>query len=185
MQALARFAIDAPDRVLERRHRFVQVLRLRVEIGLALLRGLQLLERREVDRAQRPDLFVQTADLVLQRARARSFFKHALQRGFVGAGLGELLRILLLGQPRFLLFQAHVVHALAQRSEALLGGQPFLLDFLDARLHAFDRIARLGERLFALAAVASACCSWVCHGVSSQLASASVSIARLADSPVV
>ena len=39
LQPLARFAVDAPDRVLERRHRLGQVARLRVEIVLALLRA--------------------------------------------------------------------------------------------------------------------------------------------------
>ena len=49
------------------------------------------------------------------------------ERRFVGAGLGELLRELLVVEPRRLLLQAQVADALAERRELLLATDPLLV----------------------------------------------------------
>jgi len=103
LQALARLAVDAPDRVFERGECLVQVERLRVEIILALLRGIEFLQRRQINRTQRADFSVEARNVGLPRARALAFFQLSLELLLVGAGLGELLRKLLLGQAGFLL----------------------------------------------------------------------------------
>jgi len=62
-------------------------------------------------------------------------------------GFDKLLRVLLFGKARFLLLEADVVHPLAQRPEALLGRKSLLLDFLELRFTAGERIARGRQRL--------------------------------------
>ena len=64
----------------------------------------------------------------------------------------ELRGMLLLAQARFLLLQAGLGHALAQRLELLLGGVPLLVDSLQRALHALERIARARQRLLAFRA---------------------------------
>src|SRR6185503_7945389 len=54
-QQLAAFAVDLADRLLHGAYRLFQVGGLRVEEGLALLAGAELLERGQVDRAELVD----------------------------------------------------------------------------------------------------------------------------------
>ena len=154
LQPLARLAVDAADCVLERGERLIQVLRLGVEIVLALLRRFEFLERREVDRTERADLLVQPRDIGLQRARALALFELRLEFLLVGAGLGELLRELFLGEPRLLLLEPDFVDALADRVQALLYRQPLLLGLTQLGFRRFERVARRRQRLLLAARAA-------------------------------
>src|SRR6185295_14934077 len=65
-QQLAGLAVDAPDGVLQRLHRLLEVGGLRVEVPLALAARVELLERRQVNRAELGDRGVDARDLALQ-----------------------------------------------------------------------------------------------------------------------
>ncbi len=52
LQALAGLAVDPANRGLQGLHGFGQILRLGVQISLALRGGRQFVQRREIDRAQ-------------------------------------------------------------------------------------------------------------------------------------
>jgi hypothetical protein len=83
-QELARVAIDAPDRVFERRHRFLQVGRLRIEESLALAARAELLQRRKVHRAKLLDRLREPRDLALKRRRSRRALGFGRELLFVG-----------------------------------------------------------------------------------------------------
>ena len=70
----------------------------------------------------------------------------------IGAGFSELLRVLLLHQARFLLFQPDFAGTLTDRIEVLLYRESFLLGFAQRRFGRFQGIARRGQRLFLLRA---------------------------------
>ncbi|WP_341649911.1 hypothetical protein [Thauera humireducens] len=70
LQLLARLAVDAPDRILERLDRLQQVVGLRIEIALAFGRAAQFVECSEVDRAEFRNLARQPHHFALQRTSA-------------------------------------------------------------------------------------------------------------------
>src|SRR5439155_20793409 len=127
-QELARFAVDAPDRVLERAHRLVEVGGLRVEVALALSARGELFQRGEVDRAELVDRLRDARDLALQARRARRALGLGGEHGFVGAGFGELACELVEIDLRRLLLQLELAEALAQRRGARFGLQAPLLE---------------------------------------------------------
>src|SRR5450759_380483 len=151
-QPLAGLAVNAADCVLERGERLIQVLRLRIEIILALLRRFQFLERREVDGAKHAELFVQPRDIGLQRARALALFELRLEFLLVGAGRSELLRELLLDKPRLLLLEPDFIDTLANRVQALLYRQPLLPGLMQLGFRRLERVARRRQRLLLLGA---------------------------------
>src|SRR6185369_2511733 len=89
-QQLAGLAVDAPDGVLQRLHRLLEVGGLRIEKALALAARVQLLERREVHRAQLGDRGVDARDLALQARGPRRVLGRRREHPFVGARLAEL-----------------------------------------------------------------------------------------------
>src|SRR6202022_2961049 len=62
LQKLARLAVDLPDRAFEGGQSLGEILRLRIEIGFAFRRLLELIQRGEVDRAQHRDRLCQALD---------------------------------------------------------------------------------------------------------------------------
>src|SRR3954454_16475674 len=74
-QQLARLAIDLADRILEGGYRLLEVRGLRVEKALALLAGRQLLERRQIHRAELVDRLGEPRDLALKRRSARRLLR--------------------------------------------------------------------------------------------------------------
>src|SRR3990167_5327239 len=86
----ARLAVDAPDRVLERAHGLVQVVRLRVEEVLALPARSQLVERRHVDRSELGDRLRDARDLALQDRRPGRLTGHRLEQHLVRARFAQL-----------------------------------------------------------------------------------------------
>ncbi len=114
-QQLTGLVVDLLDRVFERGDGLVQVGRLRVEEGLALARGRQFVQRRQVDRAQALDVAVQAVDLTLQAGQAHVAFGDALRDGgAVGLGLVQHLAVLLHAQARGLFLELEVGDAAAQ-----------------------------------------------------------------------
>ena len=106
-QHIARLFINFLDRIFQRGHRVRQIRRLRGEESLALLRDFQLVQRRQVDRAQGIDLIVQSGNFRLQHRGARAVGERSAQL-FAGLldihfGLAQLLGKLLLIQARGLL----------------------------------------------------------------------------------
>jgi hypothetical protein len=77
-QQVARLEVDLVDRAFERGDRLVQVGVLRVEEGLALARGAELVERREVDGAERVDVAADAVDLALQAVELDAVLLDAL-----------------------------------------------------------------------------------------------------------
>ena len=121
-QQVARLEVDLVDRVFERVDRLDQVGVLRVEEGLALARGRQLVERGQVDRAERGDLAVDAVDLALQaRAASRRPPRCRLrQRLEVDLRPRQLLEVLRAAELRGLLLELQLGDALAQRLQAAL-----------------------------------------------------------------
>src|SRR5688572_12144091 len=117
-QELACLAIDAPDGVLQRLHRLLEVARLRVEVAFALPARRQLLERREVHRAELGDRRVDARDLALERRGTRRVRGGLLEHRFVRVRLAQLAVELLEAELRRLLLQPQLAHALAQRIDA-------------------------------------------------------------------
>src|SRR5204863_4765430 len=72
LQQLARLEVDLADRVFQRADRLLQIGVLRVEELLALARTAELLERGQVDRAERGDLAAEAIDLRLQAREAHA-----------------------------------------------------------------------------------------------------------------
>ena len=83
-QQFARFLVDAAYRIFQRRHRFVQILGLCIQIGFALGRSLQLFEGRKIHRAQCFDVRFQLAQRTLQYIRfVVAAFQQRHQRLFI------------------------------------------------------------------------------------------------------
>ena len=131
------------------RHRLFQVGRLRVEEALALAAAVELLQRRQVDRAELADRLREARDLALQRRGARRAFRLGREQRLVGARLAQLRGELLVVDLRRLLLQAQLADALAQRRDARLDLQPRLLELAQRAGRGLDRVARLGQRLLA------------------------------------
>src|SRR5947208_916131 len=91
-QQLARFAVDAPDGVLERADRFLQIGGLRIEISFSLLARAQLLQRSQVHCAELVDRLRKPGDLALQSRRPWRAFGCACEPLLVGLRLAKLAR---------------------------------------------------------------------------------------------
>src|SRR5258706_14451197 len=63
LQPLARLAVDTANGIFECRQCLVQIERLGIEIVLALLRRIKLVERRQIDRPQRRDFSAEPRDV--------------------------------------------------------------------------------------------------------------------------
>jgi hypothetical protein len=124
-EQLARLEVDLADRVLERRHRLGEVGALRVEEALALARLAELLERGEVDRAERFDLAVEGVDLPCSPASLTLPSSMLLaDRLAIGAGRLELLEVLGAAELRRLLLELQRADLVAQRLQRLLVAEP-------------------------------------------------------------
>src|SRR5215218_5753034 len=89
-QQLACLAVDLADRVLERGDRLLEVGGLRVEVSLALAAAVELLERRQIDRAELADRIGESRNLALQGRGARRALRFGLQPRLVGVGFAKL-----------------------------------------------------------------------------------------------
>src|SRR5262245_29404114 len=148
-QELARLAVDPADGVFQRRHRLLEVGGLRVEEALALAAGVELLERRQVHRAELGDGGIDAGDLALEAGRTRSVLGRGGEHALVGAGLAKLGVELLEVDLRGLLLQPQLAHALAQRRDAGFHFQASLIELAQGSGSSLHGVARLAQRLFA------------------------------------
>jgi hypothetical protein len=106
-QQVARLEVDLVDGVFQRADGLQQVGVLRIEEGLALARLRQLVQRRQVDGAQRGDLLLDAVDLGLQAPQLDgAFLDRRGQRVQVGLGGLQLLQVLRAAQLRGLQLRA-------------------------------------------------------------------------------
>ena len=88
-QQVARLGVDLLDGVFQRGHGLGQVGVLRIEKLFALARGGQLVQRGQVDGAQRLNVAVQAVDVALQSLQAHvAFGDGLLDGGQIGLGIG-------------------------------------------------------------------------------------------------
>ena len=156
LQQFAGFAVDLADRVFQGFDGGHQVLVLRIEEALAFARGVQLVQRGQVDRAQRLDLARDARDFRLQPAGAAPFV------GLVGQLLGqrlavdlagvELLGELFLGQAGGLLLQLQFGDAGAARLQQAFLRQAILVGPAQQGRQIVHFLARARQRVLALGA---------------------------------
>src|SRR5436190_15633008 len=151
LQQLARLEVDLPDRVLERGHRLGQVGALRVEEALSLARLAELLERREIDGAERLDVAVERVDPALQTGELDAAFLDAARDLLaVGVGRVELLRVLRAAELRRLRLELERAHLVAQRLQRLLVAEPRFIGATQVLRQVVVEAALLAEALFVL-----------------------------------
>ncbi len=146
-QQLARLAVDPPNRVLEGRDRLVQVGDLRVEETLALERGVELVERGQVDRAKRRDRVAQPGDLALQPRGFGRVGEGLAQQRLVRASLGQLLGELRRVQLGRLFLELELRELFAQRSVLALDALARLVERAHRMAQFVQALARRAERL--------------------------------------
>ena len=148
MQQLSRFAVDTLDRGFECRDGFVQIERLRIEERLALGRLFELGKCCQIDGTEFGDRRVEAVDFCLIRRRA-TFLLNRLGEFFeIGAGFGQLRRIVFFVDARFLLLHAQLGNLVAQGLQAFLDHTFALFERLQFTGRRFHRIARIRQRFF-------------------------------------
>src|SRR5690606_4338440 len=155
LQQLAGLAIDAPDRVLERADRLVQVGRLPVQEALALAGLRELVERSQIHRAQRGDRVGQARHLALQPRRPRRLRERHAQRSdacLVDLRFGQLLRVLFGVHARGLLLELELGQLLPQRFLGALGRETLLLAVAQLLRQVVEPLSRRRQCLLGTAA---------------------------------
>jgi len=150
-QQVACFEVDLVDRVFQRRDRFAQVGHLRVEKHLALAGRAELVQRCQIHRTERGDLFLDAVDLGLQAPELDAALGDAPgQRFAVDVGGGELVEILRAAELRGLQFELQFGDLLAQRLQAVLEAQTLFVGAPKLRAQVVVFAARVGQMLFTL-----------------------------------
>ena len=122
------------DRAFQRADGVVQVGGLRVEEGLALARRHELVERGEVDGAERVHLAADAVDLGLQAVQLDAAVLDApAERLAIDLGGVELLQVLRAAELRGLLLELQLGEPVAQRLQAALELEALLVGAAQAR----------------------------------------------------